>query len=114
MKFISVLLIVYLFILLCPFNLLALAEINSKSVNKLTKTSTYNSNGQDDICFTKLKQIISKCDKLIKDNPKDVNAYIEKACAEIYLRDSQAAIADYNQVLAIDPNNYLAYNNIGL
>ncbi len=44
----------------------------------------------------------------------DVTAYFHRAATRYDLGDRQGAIADYTEVLRIDPNHDIAYNNRGL
>lgn len=47
----------------------------------------------------------------IRQNPQDIEAYLQRGLAYIRLNQNVAAIADYTHVIKLDPDHALAYNN---
>lgn len=47
----------------------------------------------------------------IAQNPKDVDAYVQRGVLHARLQQNLPAIADYTQAIRLDPNHVLAYNN---
>jgi tetratricopeptide (TPR) repeat protein len=68
-----------------------------------------------------LKNVIAVKNELIKLNPKDNRAFLQKANAEFYLSStkfngnlSDEAIKDYNKAIELNPNNDTAFNDRGI
>jgi tetratricopeptide (TPR) repeat protein len=47
----------------------------------------------------------------LQQNPQDLEAYVERGLLHAKLNRHQAAIADYTEIIRLDPNHALAYNN---
>ena len=58
---------------------------------------------------TVIKERIESANQALQENPNDVSAYIERARANMRLKDYESAIADVEQALQLDPNKAEAY-----
>jgi tetratricopeptide (TPR) repeat protein len=54
---------------------------------------------------------IASLDVTLQQNPKDVDAYLQRGILHARLQQNIPAIADYTEVIRLDPNHALAYNN---
>jgi len=54
---------------------------------------------------------IASLDATLQQNPKDVDAYLQRGVLHARLQQNIPAIADYTEVIRLDPNHALAYNN---
>jgi tetratricopeptide (TPR) repeat protein len=54
---------------------------------------------------------IASMDAALKQNPQDVDAYVQRGVLHARLQQNIPAIADYTAAIRLDPNNVLAYNN---
>jgi tetratricopeptide (TPR) repeat protein len=54
---------------------------------------------------------IASLDVTLQQNPKDVDAYLQRGVLHARLQQNLPAIADYSEVIRLDPNNILAYSN---
>ncbi len=61
----------------------------------------------------KYEEAINLMDLAIKNDPKNIGAYINRGTNKSALQDFEGAIIDYQKVLELDPHNKLALYNIG-
>ena len=61
----------------------------------------------------KYNEAIENFDKSLKENPRDMEAWINKGCALIHLDKPQEALICANKALEIDPENTTAMYNKG-
>jgi tetratricopeptide (TPR) repeat protein len=54
---------------------------------------------------------IASLNTAISQNPKDVDAYVQRGVLHARLQQNLPAIADYTEAIRLAPNNVLAYNN---
>jgi tetratricopeptide (TPR) repeat protein len=54
---------------------------------------------------------IASLDAALKQNPQDVDAYVQRGVLHARLQQNLPAIADYTEAIRLDPNHALAYNN---
>jgi tetratricopeptide (TPR) repeat protein len=54
---------------------------------------------------------IASLDAALQQNPKDVDAYLQRGILHARVQQNIPAIADYTEVIRLDPNHALAYNN---
>jgi tetratricopeptide (TPR) repeat protein len=59
------------------------------------------------------KEAVKQFDRAVALNPRYIIAYFLRAYVKDLLNDSQGALADYNQVIALNPKLAEAYNNRG-
>ncbi|MFA7616903.1 MAG: tetratricopeptide repeat protein [Weeksellaceae bacterium] len=59
------------------------------------------------------KEAIKKLDEVIKRDPKNAGAYINRGANKSALEDFESANSDYQKALELIPNNRLALFNIG-
>jgi tetratricopeptide (TPR) repeat protein len=57
---------------------------------------------------------IASLNAAISQNPKDVDAYVQRGVLHARLQQNLPAIADYTEAIRLDPNHALAYNNRAL
>lgn len=62
----------------------------------------------------KWKEAIQLFDEILKLKPDLAIAYLNRGQTHVELNDDAAAIADYKKALEIDPNFWLAHNNLAL
>jgi tetratricopeptide (TPR) repeat protein len=105
----NVLLIAILFLLNCSCNNISL----SKNENNLTNESIINDrflveSGQKKIKLNDYKGAVEDFTEAIRVNPKNIEAYNERARVKSYMSDSDY-VNDYLKIIEIDPNNIDAY-----
>ena len=54
---------------------------------------------------------VTDCTQVIKQNPKDAAAYVNRCDGYLGLGNYTAAMADCTQAIALDPKSALAFNN---
>jgi tetratricopeptide (TPR) repeat protein len=57
------------------------------------------------------RKTIASLNATLQQNPRDVDAHIQRGLLHARLDQNLPAIADYTEVIRIDPNHALAYNN---
>lgn len=60
---------------------------------------------------TPAQPTIASLDATLQQNPKDLDAYLQRGILHARLQQNIPAIADYTEVIRLDPNHALAYNN---
>ena len=78
--------------------------INSKTINVKTMVNDEQYSGI---------QNLTKLESLAKDNPDDVTAQINAGISAYSNANYTKAIEYYNNAIKMDPNNGIAYNNLG-
>jgi tetratricopeptide (TPR) repeat protein len=56
-------------------------------------------------------QSLDSLNASLQQNPQDIEAHVERGLIYAKLNQNTAAIADYTEVIRLDPNHALAYNN---
>jgi tetratricopeptide (TPR) repeat protein len=54
---------------------------------------------------------LASLDATLQQNPKDLDAYLQRGILHARLQQNIPAIADYTEVIRLDPNNIVAYSN---
>jgi tetratricopeptide (TPR) repeat protein len=57
------------------------------------------------------RQSIASLDTAIQQNPRDLDAYLQRGRLNAKLDRSLLAIADYTEIIRLDPNHAVAYND---
>lgn len=78
------------------------------------KATIYNYISLIDIKNKKYKEAITSLDSALHLEPKEPNYFVNRGIAWAKLRDTTAAIADYQHALNIDPNHSLATHNLAV
>lgn len=78
------------------------------------KATLYNYIGLIDMRNKKYKDAIISLDSALHLEPKEPNYLVNRGMAWAKLRDTIAAIADYQQALTIEPNHPLATHNLAI
>jgi tetratricopeptide (TPR) repeat protein len=78
------------------------------------KATLYNYIGLIDMKNKKYKDAIASLDSAIHLEAKEPNYFVNRGMAWAKLRDTTAAIADYQHALTIDPNHTLATHNLAI
>lgn len=78
------------------------------------KATIYNYIGLIDIRNKKYKAAIASLDSALHLEPKEPNYFVNRGMAWAKLRDTTAAIADYQRALNIEPNHTLATHNLAV
>ena len=66
---------------------------------------------QAEIVATPSQPTIASLDATLQQNPKDLDAYLQRGILHARLQQNIPAIVDYTAVIRLDPNHALAYNN---
>jgi len=78
------------------------------------KATLYNYLGMIDIKNKQYKEAIVSLDSALRLEPKEPNYFVNRGMAWAKLRDTTAAIADYQHALTIEPNHPLATHNLAV
>jgi len=78
------------------------------------KATIYNYIGLIDIKNKKYKAAIVSFDSALRHEPKEPNYFVNRGMAWAKLRDTTAAITDYQQALTLDANHSLASHNLAI
>ncbi len=78
------------------------------------KATIYNFIGLIDIKNKKYREAIVSLDSALHLEPKEPNYFVNRGMAWAKLRDTTAAIADYQRALSIEPNHSMATHNLGV
>ncbi len=60
------------------------------------------------------QQALASYSNALRLNPRQVNAYINRATCRHQLRDFRGALVDLTRSIALDPASWIAYNNRGI
>jgi tetratricopeptide (TPR) repeat protein len=78
------------------------------------KATLFNYLGLIDIKRKKYKEAIVFMDSALRLDPKDPNYFVNRGMAKEKMRDTTAAVTDYQIALGIEPNHALATHNLGV
>ena len=78
------------------------------------KATLFNYLGLIEVKLKKYNKAIEYLDSALRLEPKEPDYLVNRGIANLKLRDTVAAITDYQRALAIDPNHSLAIHNLGV
>jgi tetratricopeptide (TPR) repeat protein len=57
------------------------------------------------------RQSLTSLDSTIQQNPRDLDAYLQRGRLNVKLARTLPALADFSEVIRLDPNNAVAFND---